>query len=144
MTETGSLQDENFVEPVPSSRPKARPIKTAQGLKVQASPTDQRIAGEFTYSVIEATPSKVTLLDKRRAERLRTRLRTGALSDRRNKVIVDCLLQDRSRSGARLRLALDRPLPRVFLLSDHITQTQFWAHLAWQRGRDAGVKLIAL
>ena len=86
----------------------------------------------------------MTLLDKRDSERLRTRLRGGLLSDGRNKVIVDCLIQDRSRAGARLRLSLDRPLPRRFLLLDDVSQTRFWAQLAWQKGRDAGVRLVAV
>lgn len=121
-----------------------RPIVAAQGLKVGPGPLDPRLSGEFTYQVIETSQRSVTLLDKRGTERLRTRLRSGLLSDERNTVIVDCLIQDRSRNGARLRLAHDRPLPRAFLLADDVAQARFWAQLAWQKGCDAGVRLVAI
>ena len=122
----------------------ARPGSAVRGLKVGPGPLDKRLRGEFTYRVIETSERKVTLLDKRGTERLRTRLRSGLLSDGRNTVIVDCLIQDRSRNGARLRLAHDRPLPRAFLLADDVAQARFWAQLAWQKGCDAGVRLVAI
>ena len=114
-----------------------------EGRKVGPGPLDPRLRCEFTYSVVEDRRT-VAVLDKRGTERLRTRLRAGRLADRRNKAIVDCLIQDRSRTGARLRLALDRPLPKSFLLFDEVSQARFVAQLAWQRGRDAGVRLVAL
>ena len=115
-----------------------------QGRKVAPGPPDPRLRSEFTYSVVENAPASAARLDKRGTERLRTRLRAGQLADRRNKAIVDCLIQDRSRTGARLRLALDRPLPKSFLLVDEISQARFAAQLAWQKGRDAGVRLVPL
>lgn len=112
------------------------------GRKVGPGPLSEKLRSEFTYSVIGVAASKGPPADKRGTERLRTRLRGGQLTDKRQAVIVDCLIQDRSRTGARLRLALDRPLPKLFLLADHVTQVQFWVQLAWQKGRDAGVKFV--
>ncbi len=126
--------------PAPQSRSRA----TATGVKVEPGPLDIHLRGEFTYSVIAASNRSLTLLDKRDAERLRTRLRGGLLCDGRGRVIVDCLIQNRSRGGARLRLSIDRPLPRRFLLADDVSQTRFWAHLAWQKGCNAGVRLLAI
>lgn len=122
-------------------RPKVRLV---QGLRIKQGTAPSALRDEFTYSIIEAAPLSAVPGDKRRTERLRTRLRGGLLSDRRNAVIVDCLIQDRSRTGARLRLAQERPLPKVFLLSDEVSKTQLWAQLAWQKGRDAGVRFVTL
>jgi hypothetical protein len=117
---------------------------TVQGRKVAPGQLDASLRLEFTYSIIELPRQKAKTLDKRSQERLRTRLRAGQLTDRRNKAIADCLIQDRSRTGARLRLAHDRPLPKSFILVDETSQAQFRAELAWQQGRDAGVRLVTL
>lgn len=120
------------------------PAKTVQGRRIKAGSPDPQLRHEFTYSIIETAVLAAIPTDKRRTERLRTRLRGGLLSDPRSKVIVDCVIQDRSQTGARLRLAQDKPLPKVFLLSDEVSKIQFQAQLAWQKGRDAGVRLVAL
>ncbi len=138
------MNDREIPAAASTGRRTARPIMVAQGLKVGAGPLDKRLRNEFTYQVIETSRRTVTLLDKRSAERLRTRLRGGHLSDGRDTILVECLIQDRSRNGARLRLAHDRPLPRAFLLADDISQTRFWAQLAWQKGCEAGVRLVTL
>ena len=126
--------------------PAAAPQRTivVTGVKVGPGPLDKHLQDAFTYSIIETAERKITLLDKRDDDRMRTRLRGGLVSDGQNKVIADCLIQDRSPGGARLRLAQDRPLPRRFLLSDEASQSRFWARLVWQKGREAGVKLVAL
>ena len=126
---------------IAASKPQALLV---QGRKIKPGIPTPQLRHEFTYSIIETPPSPSIPSDKRRTERLRTRLRSGMLLDRRNKVIVDCLIQDRSRTGARLRLAQGRPLPKAFLLSDDVGKTQFWAQLAWQNGRDAGVRLVPI
>ena len=54
---------------------------------------------------------------------------------------MDCRIRDKSRHGARLHLDKDRPLPRLFLLTDPATATCYRATLVWQVGRDAGVRL---
>ena len=115
-----------------------------EGLRIKPGHVVPDHRQEFTYSIIEAASIAAIPSDKRRTARMRTRLRSGLLSDRSNKVIVDCIIQDRSRTGARLRLAEARTLPKVFLLSDEVTKTQFWAQLAWQKGREAGVRFVAV
>ena len=119
------------------------------GLKVAPGPLSAKLRLEFTYSILSVEPpptklSRAKPADKRDDERLRTRLRAGRLSGPGNKVLADCLIQDRSRTGARLRLALDRPLPKSFLLYDDISNIRFFAELAWQKGRDVGVRLRAV
>ncbi len=143
----------------PVAGAKASVSLDVRGRKVAAGPLPPDLRDEFTYSVISLgaadaakirpapkapTPVKKQDADKRGNERLRTRLRAGQVSDRGNKVLVDCLIQDRSRTGARLRLAVDTPLPKSFLLSDSLSDIRFLAHLAWQKGCEAGVKLSAL
>ena len=112
------------------------------GRKIGPGPVSDRLRSEFTYSVISVASPKGPPADKRTNQRLRTRLRAGQLTDKRLGVIVDCLIQDRSHTGARLRLAQDRPLPKQFVLSDDVSQIQLWVQLAWQKGRDAGVKFV--
>lgn len=82
--------------------------------------------------------------DERRADgRVRTRLRDATLAEGRGRVLMDCRIRDKSRQGARLQLDEDRPLPKVFLLSEPATGTCYRATLVWQAGRDAGVRLVA-
>lgn len=96
---------------------------------------------EFTYSIVDPAPSAKRAGDRRDDARRRTHLRDGMVAERRGRVLTDCLIRDRSRLGARLRLDKDRPLPAVFLLTDAAADTRYWATLVWQTGRDAGVRL---
>ena len=97
---------------------------------------------DFTYVVIE-TPTAPNG-DRRSDRRMRTRLRDGLVAERRGRPLVDCRIRDLSRTGARLQLDKDRPLPRRFLLTDTASRSQYWATLIWQAGRDAGVRLEAV
>ena len=100
------------------------------------------VQDDFTYSVVSSRPLlSPSTREQRKDARVRTRLREGVLLERAGRVIADCRIRDRSRSGARLQLDKDRPLPRTFLLSDTASRTRFWATLVWQAGRDAGVRL---
>ena len=94
---------------------------------------------DFTYSVIDPGPS-----ERRGERRLRTRLRDGLVTEQRGRPVVDCRIRDRSRTGARIQLDKDRPLPKTFLLGDMASRERFWAILVWQVGRDAGVRLTPL
>jgi hypothetical protein len=102
------------------------------------------IRGEFTYSVVETAPAPKGRGDRRGDARTRSRLREGSVAERRGKVLVECRIRDLSKRGARLQLDKDRPLPKVFLLTEAGTTRSYWATLAWQVGRDAGVKLVAI
>jgi hypothetical protein len=124
------------------------------GRKVAPGPLGAELRSEFTYSVIAvpraAAKAPVTAkappapADKRAGPRLRTRLREGQLTDKRRKIIVDCLIQDRSETGARLKLAQDKVLPKMFILWSEAGQIQIGAELAWQTGREAGIKFVKI
>jgi hypothetical protein len=99
---------------------------------------------DFFYSVTEAVPAGDLARhgDRRGEKRLKTRLRDGVVAERR--VLVDCRIRDKSRTGARLQLEAERPLPRVFVLTDPASRARYSATLIWQVGREAGVRLRAL
>ena len=100
---------------------------------------------DFTYSVVETSgPSQKARRDRRGEERMRSRLREGQVAEGRGKVLVECRIRDLSKRGARLRLDKDRPLPKAFFLTEAGSRRSFWATLAWQVGRDAGVKLTPI
>ena len=102
----------------------------------------QERADDFFYTVVVAEPpTRPGTREQRRDRRVLTRLHDGVIAERLGRALVDCRIRDRSRTGARLRLDKDRPLPRSFLLTDVACRSQFWATLMWQVGRDAGVKL---
>ncbi len=112
--------------------------------------------GDFTYSVVviepparttPAGPARAASATEANAERrtdgrVRTRLRDATLAEGRGRVLMDCRIKDKSRRGARLQLDEDRPLPKVFLLSEP-AGTCYRATLVWQDGREAGVRLVA-
>ena len=104
----------------------------------------ERARGEFTYSVVDVAPAGWAGTERRGDKRLRTRLRDGLIGERKHRPIVDCRIKDRSRSGARLQLDKDRPLPKSFVLTDGAARSLYRADLIWQVGRDAGVKLTEL
>ncbi len=104
----------------------------------------ERARGEFTYSVVEMAPAGWAGIERRSDKRLRTRLRDGLIGERKHRPIADCRIKDRSRSGARLQLDKDRPLPKSFVLTDGAARSLYRADLVWQVGRDAGVKLTEL
>ena len=118
-------------------RPRHPPGRDVTGRRVE--PGQQR-SDEFFYTVVVAeAPARAR--EQRRDRRVRTRLHEGVIAERPGRVLVDCRIRDRSRTGARLQLDKDRPLPRSFLLTDAACRSQFQATLMWQVGRDAGVKL---
>jgi hypothetical protein len=106
--------------------------------------TGTRGRSDFTYSIIETGPSRHRQGERRGEYRTRSRLREGLLADRPGRVLVECRIRNLSKRGARLHLERDRPLPRAFLLTEGGTRRTFRALLAWQIGRDAGVRLIPI
>ncbi len=104
----------------------------------------ERVRGEFTYSVVELAPTGWSGVERRGDKRQRTRLRDGLIGERKHRTIADCRIKDRSRSGARLQLEKDRPLPKSFVLTDGAARSLYRADLVWQVGRDAGVRLTEL
>lgn len=102
---------------------------------------------DFTYTVVEANipePARWDGQDRRVGKRVRSRLREAVIGERKSRPLVDCRITNRSKSGARLRLVEDWPLPQSFVLSDGASCCCFYAVLVWQIGADAGVKLVAI
>ena len=122
------------------SAPASAQVRTFAGRRVAPGAT---LSGEFTYSVIESDiGSDLGAGERRRERRLRTRLREGLVAERRGRTIADCRIRDLTKTGARLQLDADLPLPKSFLLTEAGTRRAFRATLIWQAGRDAGVRLV--
>ena len=142
-------------------------MNEAPGITARRVTPGARLDGEFTYSVVVVAPASKSSASQscaskssesksseskspasqaggeRRADgRMRTRLRDATLAEGRGRVLMGCRIRDKSRHGARLHLDKDRPLPKVFLLSDPAAKTCYRATLVWQAGRDAGVRLV--
>ena len=97
---------------------------------------------DFTYCIVDVAPVAPKGGDRRREDRQRTRLRDGVLAEGRGRIVGDCRISNRSKLGARLQLDKDHALPGSFLLTDPASHTRFRATLIWQKGREAGVKLV--
>ena len=123
----------------PDGTSRQRPIRDVTSRRVEPgrAPPD-----DFFYTVILAQPpARPGAREQRGDRRNPTRHHDAIIGERRGRALVDCRIRDRSRTGARLLLDKDRPLPRSFLLTDVACKSRFWATLMWQVGRDAGVKL---
>lgn len=107
------------------------------------------LAGEFTYSVLEADPSARKRSapkdagggERRDGQRTRSHLREGFVGERLTRSLAGCRITDLSKGGARLLLDADSVLPGLFFLVDASAGKKYRARLAWQRGREAGVSL---
>ncbi|HLH10402.1 MAG TPA: hypothetical protein VKV77_00825 [Methylovirgula sp.] len=91
---------------------------------------------EARYAVIERGAR-----NKRLEARRRTHLQCGIVLDRHKRFLIDCQVYDRSRRGARLRLAAEVELPRQILLFDERAAHLLQAEIAWRRGHSVGVIL---
>ena len=142
-----------------------QPAREAVGRRV---PQGEAPRGEFTYSVVEpgvakprapprprapaAKPKPATVqaaaaprtLNRRNEGRTKSHLREGFVAGPRRNPLVDCRIRDLSRGGAKLSLEADLVLPRTFLLVEAGTRATYRATLAWQKGRDAGVRLTPI
>lgn len=123
-------------DPTPSGKATA-PLVQARRI---AQPADSRLdRRDVVYWVAE--PAAATASEKRSADRARTRLRSGRIFDRDNRLLAEALLHDRSSSGWRLRLLDDVPLPPRFRFYDDELRRAFDATLVWRRGREIGIGL---
>ena len=97
---------------------------------------------DFSYSVLPAAePARRSDGERRGSNRLRTRLRSGKIIGTDGRFITECLINNRSPSGCRLRLsAAITPPPRVFLYDDQSNEL-FQAVVVWSQGRDIGLRL---
>jgi hypothetical protein len=115
----------------------ARPILEAT--KVNHLPSPGR--SEVTYMVLApvvASPKG----DKRTEKRWRSHLRSAKIVDVNTRVLTESQIRDRSKRGARLRIAKNIPLPRRIRFVDEIGKRVFEAAVAWQRGCDIGVSVL--
>ena len=56
--------------------------------------------------------------------------------------VIDCVIRDRSETGARIRIGATSPLPKTFELQFTSDGAKRRAELRWQHGIDAGVVFI--
>jgi hypothetical protein len=95
---------------------------------------------DVTYVVLAPPPAEPS--DKRGERRWRTHLRSGKIADGRTCILVESQVRDRSAGGARLRLSGHVSLPPRIRFFDEIGTTLYEAAVAWQRGRDIGIKFL--
>lgn len=128
--------------PVRAAEPK--PAIEAVRLDDSGSARAGRAAGrgQVTYRVLEApAPALASSAEKRNADRVRTRLRSGKVLDRHNRFIAECLLHDRSTRGSRLRLHQAVTLPRDIRFYDDERGEIVEAAIVWQRQGEVGIRL---
>lgn len=78
--------------------------------------------------------------EKRRAERRRTRLRSGKLVGIDGRFLIECQLHDIAGGGAKIRVADPRLVPdRFWLFDDHYAQALI-AEVVWRDGLELGVR----
>lgn len=96
--------------------------------------------GIVTY----ATLSEQRLSIERRTEvRRRVHLRSGKILNCKNQFLTECLFKNRTRFGTHLQLAVHVPLPRSIQLYDDHQSTLVNARVIWQRGRNAGCRVMS-
>lgn len=79
--------------------------------------------------------------ERRREMRRVARLRWGKALDCADRFLSDCLVSDRTRGGARLKLARDVGVPQTFLLFEDDGGALSLARVVWRRGREIGCRL---
>ncbi len=87
-----------------------------------------------TYSVIE------TKSERRGQNRRRTRLITGKLVDENNQFLVECIIFDRSKLGARLKLARNIEYTPDMRLYEDIEQRLTAVSMIWEADHELGIR----
>ncbi len=78
--------------------------------------------------------------DRRGEHRLRTRLRGGILRSRDGRRLVNCVIRDRSASGARLIVIEEEwPLPPELVLEDEADHRRYDIRVVRRNGTEIGV-----
>lgn len=84
-----------------------------------------------------------TSAQRRRAERVPTRLKPGKLLSQEGAFLADCAITDRSGGGARVRVFGATDLRSRMILFDE-TETLAWAaQLAWGQGSEVGLRFLS-
>ena len=81
-------------------------------------------------------------IDKRKHRRNRT-LKEGQIVFNAGSSVVDCIIRDRSESGAKLRLPAVTLVPKSFDLLSFTEGMLYPAEIMWRRGDDVGVVFVA-
>jgi hypothetical protein len=82
--------------------------------------------------------------ENRREPRFRSHLRTGQISDLQHNLIANCLICDRSASGARLKVPVNVAVPSEFLFLDDEIQAPVRVQLRWRRAGEMGVCVVGM
>jgi hypothetical protein len=123
-----------------------RDKRSAPLLDAERIDADARAGGRsrdaplVTYTVVTA---EVAPADRRRQSRRRTHLQSAKILDEEDRFLVDCRLQNKAASGARLHLAKPVMLPRrIQIYADQAEELRD-AEVMWRRGLEVGCKLAA-
>jgi len=120
---------------------RSTPLLDAERIDADAGEGDRlHNAALVTYTVVtaEAAPA-----ERRRQSRRRTHLQSAKILDEEDRFLVDCRLQNKTASGARLHLAKPVTLPRrIQIYADHVGELRD-AEVMWRRGLEVGCKLAA-
>lgn len=82
-------------------------------------------------------------VERRGVNRQRTRLRSGKLIRKDGQFLSECIVNNLSASGCRLKLpsaTLDLQ-PNLYLYDDH-SEVLFQGRVVWKTGREVGLRLI--
>lgn len=77
--------------------------------------------------------------DSRKAQRQR-RLKQGKIIFPDHARVFDCLIQDWSETGAKLRMSNTLDMPKLFELAVRSDNVVVAAELIWRRGENAGIR----
>lgn len=126
------------------SPPATKALQTLDGVKVARLPPPG--SADVAYIVLtpapKPAPASAKGRDKRTERRWGTHLRSGKIVDGRTYVVNESQTADRSARGARLRLSDPVLLPKRIRFFDDVSKRLFEASVAWQRGREIGIKLL--
>lgn len=81
------------------------------------------------------------VVERRRAPRRQARLAWGKALDDADHFLCECLVADRTKGGARLRLARNVSLPPRFQFFDDASGALYCAQIVWRRGFEIGCRL---
>ncbi|MBE7204025.1 MAG: hypothetical protein INR70_40390 [Parafilimonas terrae] len=111
------------------------------GPLVEARKVASGAAGrDFTYAVIDLSP-RCQAADRRRFARQKVRLRSGKIIRPDGQFLCECLVQNRSSAGGRLKLQTAAALPDAVLFYDDQSEQLFHATVVWRRDREVGLRL---
>lgn len=93
-------------------------------------------SGAATFTRLADAPG-----DRRGENRRAVRLQWGKALDCADRFLCECVLSNRTRDGACLRLARNITLPQKFQLYDDDSGALFDAQVVWRRGAEIGCRL---